>query len=147
MGNLDFTNQPGFSWYCVLLLVSGIAMLGMIGIPMQSKGSRIANIVFGIGFTCYAVYLIFLFHGGTYFIFFKAFILPIVLIVGTIKSAADARRRKNAAPYAPPVMNYAPGAQPQSPWTAQLAQPQVPQPTGAVADQPAASAPQQPPQG
>lgn len=121
MGNLDFTNHAGFSWYCLFLLISGVAMLGMVGIPTQGKGTRIANLVFGVGFVCYAFYLILIFQGGTYFVFFKAFILPLVLVIGTIKSAADARRSKKAVPYERPVMNYAPDAQQvpqQSPWAA-----------------------------
>lgn len=111
MGNLDFSNQPGFSWYCVLLLISGIAMLGLVGVPTQRTGSRIANLIFGVGFVCYAIYLIFIFDGGTYVMFYKAFILPVLLIIGTIKGAADKRKAKNAVPYAPPVMNYAPAGQ------------------------------------
>jgi hypothetical protein len=138
MGNLDFTNHAGFSWYCLFLLISGIAMLCMTGIPTQGKGTRIANLVFGIGFVCYAIYLIEIFDGGTYFIFFKAFILPVFLVIGTIKSAADGRRAKKAGPYVPPVMNYAPGqpVPPQSPWAAA-----VPQQVGAPVPAAAAAAP------
>lgn len=106
MGNLDFSNQPGFSWYCVLLLVSGIAMLCMVGLPAASKGARVANLLFGVGFTAYAVYLIFVFQGGHYLVFFKAFVLPVFLIVGAVRSAVAGRAVKNAAPYQPPTVNY-----------------------------------------
>ena len=70
--------------------------------------------------------------------FWKAFILPVVLIIGTIKSATDARRAKKAGPYMPPVMNYAPGQQvpQQSPWAAA-----VPQQAGAPVPAAAAAAP------
>jgi hypothetical protein len=136
MGNLDFSNEPGFSWYCVLLLLSGVAMLAMVGVPTQRKGSRIANLIFGVGFVCYALYLILFFQGGTYLMFYKAFILPVFLIIGTIKGAADKRRAKNAAPYTPPVMNYGPAGQqaPQeSPWAAQIQQPGAAPAAGPVA--------------
>jgi hypothetical protein len=106
LGNLDFSNEPGFSWYCVLLLVSGLAMLCMVGVPAASKGARVANLIFGVGFTAYAVYLIFMFDGGHYFVFFKAFVLPIVLIVSAIKSAAAGRSAKNTTPYQPPMVDY-----------------------------------------
>jgi hypothetical protein len=106
LGNLDFSNEPGFSWYCVLLLASGIAMLCMVGVPAASKGARVANLVFGAGFTTYAVYLIFMFHGGHYFVFLKALILPFVLIAVAIKSAVANRAAKNAAPYQPPMVDY-----------------------------------------
>jgi len=59
MGNLDFSNSPGFSWYCVLLLVSGFAMLGITGVPGAGRGSRVVNMLFGIGYVVYASYLIF----------------------------------------------------------------------------------------
>lgn len=113
MGNLDFSNQPGFSWYCVLLLVSGIAMLVMVGVPVASKGARIANLIFGVGFLGYALYLIFAFHGVQYVVFFKAFLLPVVLIVGALKSGAAGRAAKNTAPYQPPMVDY--GQQNQAP--------------------------------
>ncbi|HEX9035214.1 MAG TPA: hypothetical protein VF834_25510 [Streptosporangiaceae bacterium] len=92
MGNLDFTHQAGFSWYCILLLVSGAAMLAISFLPRQSKGGRIANVIFGAGFFCYSLYLMFFFTGGTYFVFFKAFILPVVLIVNTIRTVAAKRQ-------------------------------------------------------
>lgn len=96
MGNLDFTNQVGFSWYCVLLMFSGIAMLVMALVRGPTRGVKIANLIFGAGFLIYGLYLTFLFQGGTYFIFFKAFILPALLIVNTIRSAVRGRARGQA---------------------------------------------------
>ncbi len=86
--NLDFSVDPLFSWYVVLLLISGVAMLG-IGITNfagLSIGWRIFNVLAGIGFAGYSIYLGFIFEGGEYVIFFKAFILPVVMIVQFVRS-------------------------------------------------------------
>lgn len=98
MGNLDFTNQAGFSWYCILLLVSGVLLLGLTGLPGLSRGGRVLNLIFGLGFLGYSIYLIFMFHGGTYFIFAKAFIVPVVLIINSLRGlrSANLRRRANS---------------------------------------------------
>jgi len=105
VGNLDFSNNAGFSWYCVLLLVSGAALLVLGPTPGIGKGTRALNLIFGFGFLGYGVYLVFLFHGGSYFIFFKAFIAPVVLIVNTIREvrAGQQRRRTAAARAAMPA--------------------------------------------
>lgn len=137
MGNLDFTNQVGFSWYCVLLVVSGALMTALSVLPGQSRGGRIANLVFGIGFCCYGFYLIFLFSGGTYFIFFKAFILPVILIANTFKSIAAKRNAKaagqqnNQMPYAQQNYQMPQGQYAQPPY----AQPQYVQPQPQFAPQ------------
>jgi hypothetical protein len=125
--NLDFSEQPIFSWYVVLLFISGVAMLvlGAINSGGLSRGWRVANLLFGLGFVGYAFYLAFLFQGGHYIIFFKAFILPVVVIfnffrgLGTRRGAqpaqiqqaaaaqwaqqAAAQQVPGAAPYAPPA--------------------------------------------
>ena len=96
MGNLDFTNHFGFSWYCVLLLFSGVVMLMLLAMPRQLKQARIVYAIFGVGFLGYSLYLIFMFHGGTYIIFFKAFILPILLIANAYKSMMSKRDMKTS---------------------------------------------------
>lgn len=99
VGNLDFTNNAGFSWYCILLLVSGIALVVMGPVPGLNKGTRVLNLVFGLGFLGYGIYLTFFFDGGSYFIFFKAFIAPVVLIVNTIREVRAAQlSRRTPAP-------------------------------------------------
>ncbi len=96
MGNLDFTNHAGFSWYCLLLMGSGVAML-LIGVVRgQTRGAQIANLIFGAGFLGYGFYLTFFFGGGTYFVFFKAFILPVVLIASSVRSILAHRRLASA---------------------------------------------------
>jgi hypothetical protein len=96
MGNLDFTNQAGFSWYCILLLISGVLLLGLSGLPGLARGGRVLNLLFGLGFVGYAIYLIFMFHGGTYLIFAKAFIVPVLLIINSIRGLRSANLRRRA---------------------------------------------------
>ncbi|MFF2656842.1 hypothetical protein ACFVUH_05705 [Kitasatospora sp. NPDC058032] len=148
--NLDFDADPLFSWYVVLLAVSGIALLviGAVNLGGLKIGWRLLNLLAGLGFTGYAYYLAFVFEGGTYTLFFKAFILPVALIANAVK-ALVARSQTPAAPAAPPVpaaSPYQPNAQypqggqypqqggqypPASPYQPQAAQyppaPQVPQ--------------------
>jgi hypothetical protein len=111
LGNLDFTNHAGFSWYCLLLMGSGIAMLVLSGVRVQARGARIANLIFGLGFLGYGFYLTFLFPGGHYFVFFKAFILPVLLIVNGIRSIAARRRAAVPAAGASPGTFGGPPAQ------------------------------------
>ncbi|MET8697783.1 hypothetical protein ABZW10_02725 [Kitasatospora sp. NPDC004723] len=141
--NLDFDAEPLFSWYVVLLAVSGIALLviGAVNLGGLKIGWRLLNLLAGLGFTGYAYYLAFVFEGGTYTLFFKAFILPVALIANAVK-ALVARSQTPAAPAAPPVpaaSPYQPNAQypqggqypPASPYQPQAAQyppaPQAPQ--------------------
>lgn len=96
--NLDFSADPLFSWYVVLLLFSGVAMvvMGATKAGAMSTGWRIFNVLAGIAFAGYGFYLGFLFQGGHYIIFFKAFILPVLMVVNFIRSIAA--RRSAAAP-------------------------------------------------
>ncbi|MER7707979.1 hypothetical protein ABTX81_34445 [Kitasatospora sp. NPDC097605] len=143
--NLDFDVEPLFSWYVVLLAISGIALLviGAVNLGGLKIGWRILNVLAGLGFTGYAYYLAFVFEGGEYTLFFKAFILPVVLIANAVKALVS----RSQAPAAPPVpaTQYPQGGQyPQaSPYQPQAAQaPQAPQ----AAPQ-ATQAPQAPHQG
>ncbi|MFB7377863.1 hypothetical protein ACFC6U_28045 [Kitasatospora purpeofusca] len=107
--NLDFDVDPLFSWYVVLLAFSGIALLviGAVNVGGLKAGWRALNVLVGLGFAGYAYYLAFVFEGGTYAIFFKAFILPVLLIINAVKAAVT-RSQAPAAPAAPP---YQPNAQ------------------------------------
>ncbi|TDD36419.1 hypothetical protein E1287_11255 [Actinomadura sp. KC06] len=79
--NIDFSADATFSWYVVLLMVSGVAMLIMAAIGGgQGIGARLLNAAFGVGFLGYAVYLNFIFDGGEYAMFFYAFILPVLML-------------------------------------------------------------------
>ncbi|MCX5211668.1 hypothetical protein OG689_20635 [Kitasatospora sp. NBC_00240] len=88
--NLDFSAEPLFSWYVVLLCISGVAMvaIGAVNFGALSIGWRIFNAVAGVGFLGYGIYLGFIFEGGEYLLFFKAFILPGVLIFNFVRSLA-----------------------------------------------------------
>ncbi len=107
--NLDFDVDPLFSWYVVLLAISGIALLviGAVNVGGLKLGWRAFNVLVGLGFAGYAYYLAFVFEGGTYAIFFKAFILPVLLIINAVKAAVT-RSQAPAAPAAPP---FQPNAQ------------------------------------
>ncbi len=86
--NLDFGLEPVFSWYVVLLCLSGVVMVALAAIKAgeQSMGSRALGAVAGVGFLGYGIYLGFIFDGGSYMMFFQAFILPVGLIVNFIRS-------------------------------------------------------------
>src|SRR3954453_13134110 len=103
--NIDFDARPGFSIYVLLLMFSGVVMIVLASpaVKRSSTGVRVLNGIFGAGFFGYGFYLAFIFDGGTYLIFFKAFILPVVLIVRTFRGMAT---------YGPPVPAPAPYAAP-----------------------------------
>src|SRR3954454_19796091 len=92
--NIDFSSHPGFSLYIVLLTISGVLMVGIgaTAFSRLSAGWRFFNVIAGVAFFGYAFYLAFLFHGGTYIIFFKAFILPAVMVISAIRSAVTRRK-------------------------------------------------------
>jgi hypothetical protein len=96
MGNLDFANHAGFSWYCLFLMFSGLALLVIAVLKNQRPQRRILQALFGIGFFGYGFYLTFIFGGGSYFVFFYAFIVPVMLIVNAFRG--DAARRLPAQP-------------------------------------------------
>ncbi|MFJ9694678.1 hypothetical protein [Kitasatospora sp. NPDC101183] len=152
--NLDFSAEPLFSWYVVFLALSGIITLGLgVGGPGVKVGLRILNILVGIGFLGYAFYLAFVFEGGTYTIFFKAFIAPVLLIVATVKAIVERGNKKAEQPAAPmagynPNVPYNPNAPQQAPFNPNAAAPQAPgAPAQPQAWQPAAPAAPVAPQG
>ena len=69
-----------FNLYVALLALSGVAMLAMGLIRGgSSTASRSINLILGAVYLGYAVYLEFIFDGGSYLIFFQAFIVPVVM--------------------------------------------------------------------
>jgi len=113
--NIDFANNASFSTYVVLLALAGVMSLTFSS-PVLGRASRmlrLVNFAFGIGFIGYAFYLAFLFEGGTYVVFFKAFIVPVVLAVRTIQSIRQMRSQavpagpSYAVPVSPPQQPYA----------------------------------------
>ena len=86
-----------FNWYVGLLAVSGIAMLAMASVRHgRGSATRSINAVLGTVYLCYSCYLAFFFDGGSYLIFFQAFIVPIVL-------AADFFRHRAPRPKLTPT--------------------------------------------
>lgn len=97
--NLDFGAQPGFSIYVVLLALSGVFMLTLAGTLGRARRSMLVlNLLFGMGFIIYGGYLAFFFAGGTYVIFLKAFVLPVVMLIATVRGAAGRRRPAAGTP-------------------------------------------------
>jgi len=92
MGNLNFAHNAGFSWYCLLLMASGIAMVVIGADPRQAMARRIWRLVFGVGYFVYGFYLAFVFAGGHYLLFFQAFLLPLLLIFDWYRISAAKRR-------------------------------------------------------
>ncbi|MEV6411591.1 hypothetical protein [Kribbella sp. NPDC051718] len=86
--NLDFGLDPVFSWYVVLLCISGVVMVGMAAVKTadQSAGSRALSALAGLAFLGYGIYLGFIFDGGSYMMFFQAFILPALLVFNFIRA-------------------------------------------------------------
>ena len=83
-----------FLIYTLLLLLGGIAMVAVgVAVKEQGTGSRILNVVVGLAFFGYGFYLLFLFDGDSYRIFFYVFVLPILLIVRAVKARKEAREQ------------------------------------------------------
>jgi len=91
--NIDFGLDPVFSWYVVLLCVSGVAMLAIAAAKgvEQSAGARALSALAGVGFFGYGIYLAFIFQGESYWMFFQAFILPALLVVNFVRGALTRR--------------------------------------------------------
>ncbi|WP_416873577.1 hypothetical protein [Kitasatospora sp. SC0581] len=161
MNNLDFSAEPLFSWYVVLLALSGAIMVALgVAAGGLKVGLRILNLVLGLAFLGYAYYLAFVFEGGTYTIFFKAFILPVGMIVASVKALVERSNAKKqpaqaAAPFDPnapqgafnPNAPFNPNAAQQAPFNPNApqapyaAQPGAPVPPPAGAPVPPAPAP------
>lgn len=76
-----------FDWYVGMLAFSGLVMIAMAVVKGgQSETAQWFNGAFGAGFLAYAGYLAFFFEGGSYLIFFQAFILPVLMVVNFVRS-------------------------------------------------------------
>jgi predicted lipid-binding transport protein (Tim44 family) len=121
--NIDFSAAPGFSAYVLLLIFSGVAMIVMASptVKHSTMGVRALNALFGVGFLGYGFYLAFMFHGGGYIIFFKAFILPVLMIFRTIRSARASRSQELRAQAGAPTFGHDTSAFPSASDSAQPA--------------------------
>jgi predicted lipid-binding transport protein (Tim44 family) len=119
--NIDFSADPAFSAYVVLLMFSGVAMIIMASptVKHSTMGVRALNALFGVGFLGYGFYLAFLFHGGGYVIFFKAFILPVLMIFRTIRSARASRAQELRTGTPAPAQGQPASGLPAAPHSAQ----------------------------
>ena len=86
-----------FYVYALFLIASGVAMLvmGSLRLP-YARRSRVLNFVMGAGFVIYGLYLLLFFSSGHVFIFFYAFILPIMMIVRFFRERTAYRSRRVA---------------------------------------------------
>jgi len=91
-----------FNVYVLFLIASGIVMLvmGSLRAP-YARRSRVANFIFGGGFTLYGLYLLLFFQGGHYFIFFYAFILPVLMTVRFFRARTACQAARQAGPMGP----------------------------------------------
>lgn len=82
-----------FFAYCALLVCSGLLTLAIALLPVpQHPVARVVGAGFGLAFLGYAVYLLFFFTGGTFALFFWAFIVPFMSVAHVVR----ARRRRPA---------------------------------------------------
>ncbi len=131
-----------FDFYWILLIVSGIIMIGLgaSGFGRATKGVRAVNLIFGAGFVGYGLYLGLFFTGDSYFVFFQAFVVPVVLVVNAVRSRAS-QPKAPAMGQQPPTWPPAPG-QPQNqvpttPWIVPNQQaPGQPSPNQQIPNQP-----------
>ena len=138
--NIDFADHPAFSAYVLLLMFSGLVMVFVASpaVRQTKLWLRVLNVVVGLGFFGYGFYLAFLFQGGSYLIFFKAFFVPVVLVLRTIQASRAARAQVAAVPPPAPQQQWGQQPQPHQQWTQpqqqwaapeqQWAPPQQPQP-------------------
>ncbi len=112
--------------YALLLLVSGVALLGTGLVPGQGKVSRVLTFLVGLGFLCYGGYLLFLFKGGTVTVYFKVFVIPILLIVNAVRSAISNKKEAAQVAYAHQQQAWS-QQQPQQQWAPQPQQQAPPQ--------------------
>jgi hypothetical protein len=74
--------------YIGLLGVSGLIMLviGAVGFGLKSTGQRVLNVVLGLAFIGYGLYLLFGSSESVYVIWY-VFVVPILLIINVVKAA------------------------------------------------------------
>lgn len=94
MGNLNFADSAGFSWYCVLLVIGGLTMIVLGPLRGQARSGMTLNLILGIVFFGYGLYLAYGFRGGHYFVSYWVLILPVVLITRTIRSSNGEKVRR-----------------------------------------------------
>ncbi|WP_433213003.1 hypothetical protein ACQP00_01130 [Dactylosporangium sp. CS-047395] len=74
--------------YIGLLCVSGLIAIaiGAVGFGLKSTGQRVLNIVIGVAFIAYGLYLL-IGQPETVYVIWYVFIVPIILIINVVKAA------------------------------------------------------------
>jgi hypothetical protein len=93
-----------FNVYIFFLIASGVMMLvmGSLRLP-YARRSRVLNFVLGAAFVVYGLYLLLFFTGGHVFIFFYAFILPIMMAVRFFRERTAYRSQRATEQAYPPA--------------------------------------------
>jgi hypothetical protein len=92
-----------FHVYVLFLILSGIAMLVMAFVRTDyAKRRQVLNFILGAGFTVYGLYLLLVFKGGHYLLFYYVFVLPVLMIYQFFRDRARAKARQASANQAGP---------------------------------------------
>jgi hypothetical protein len=111
--NIDFHRHAVFSGYVLLLILSGLIMIGsVVRARRASRAGRLVSALLGTGFLGYGLYLAIIFGGGHYVVFYQAFGPPLPLIVLMVTRW---RARPALRTLAPPVPQQQTGAKPSYP--------------------------------
>ena len=91
-----------FNVYIFFLIASGVMMLvmGSLRLP-YARRSRVVNFVMGAAFVIYGLYLLLFFSAGHVFIFFYAFVLPILMAVRFFRERTAYRSYRATEPEYP----------------------------------------------
>jgi len=102
-------NSTEFNLYSLLLAISGILLIvtAATGFGSRTPIARGLNALFGLAFVAYAIYLQFIFDGGTVIVSYYVFVVPILLIVQAFRTRAatkqqEAQRREPGWPQSTP---------------------------------------------
>ena len=99
MNNIDFSNEPLFSSYVIMLILTGIGTFAfaLTGLRNESVGKRVGAVALSLGMFGYGTYLAFIFEGGTYHVFWQVFLAPVVLISVVASSLSERKKAVVAA--------------------------------------------------
>jgi hypothetical protein len=93
-----------FDVYIFFLIGSGVMMLVMGGLRLPyARRSRLLNFILGAAFVIYGLYLLLFFTAGHVFIFFYAFVLPILMAVRFFRERSAYRSYRGAQPESQPA--------------------------------------------